>query len=461
LILNVIGGRRMPASRGAHRELVDPSTGTVHAVATESSAVDVDEAVTAARDALRSWRLTTPAERSALLLRAAEVLDAHTDELTALEVADTGKSRDVTRLEEIPASVDVVRFYAGACRMPEGRSTGEYIEGVTSGIRREAVGVCGQITPWNYPFMMAVWKWAPAVAAGNTAVLKPSELTPSSTSRMAELLTGVLPAGVLNVLCRGPDVGSALAAHPHVAMVSVTGSPRTGRSVALAAADRFARVHLELGGNAPVVICEDADLDTTVEQVAFAAFYNAGQDCTAASRVIAHETVYDDVVQRLAEAARGTTVGPLISAAQRARVVELLAAAPPHAKVVAGGEVPDRDGYFLDATVVAGLRQDDELVQSENFGPVITVQPYCSDDKAIAMANGVEQGLTASVWTDSHSRAMRFLRDLNFGAVSVNTHAPMGSELPHGGFGASGYGKDLGSYGLDDYTRIKHVAHAL
>ena len=345
--------------------------------------------------------------------------------------------------------------------MPEGRSTGEYIEGVTSGIRREPVGVCGQITPWNYPFMMAVWKWAPAVAAGNTVVLKPSELTPSSTSRMAELLTDVLPSGVVNVVCGGPNVGSALAAHPHVAMVSVTGSPRTGHAVARAAADRFARVHLELGGNAPVVICADADLGTTVEQVAFAAFYNAGQDCTAASRVIAHEAVYDDVVQRLAEAARGTTVGPLISAAHRARVVDLLAGAPAYAKIVAGGDMPARDGFYLEPTVVAGLRQDDELVQSEIFGPVITVESYRDDDEAIAMANGVEQGLTASVWTDSHSRAMRFLRDLDFGAVSVNTHAPMGSELPHGGFGSSGYGKDLGSYGLDDYTRIKHVAHAL
>ena len=345
--------------------------------------------------------------------------------------------------------------------MPEGRSTGEYIEGVTSGIRREPVGVCGQFTPWNYPFMMAVWKWAPAVAAGNTVVLKPSELTPASTSRMAELLTDVLPSGVVNVVCGGPNVGSALAAHPHVAMVSVTGSPRTGHAVAREAADRFARVHLELGGNAPVVICADADLGTTVEQVAFAAFYNAGQDCTAASRVIAHEAVYDDVVQRLAEAARGKTVGPLISAAHRARVVDLLAGAPAYAKIVAGGDMPARDGFYLEPTVVAGLRQDDELVQSEIFGPVITVQSYRDDDEAIAMANGVEQGLTASVWTDSHSRAMRFLRDLDFGAVSVNTHAPMGSELPHGGFGSSGYGKDLGSYGLDDYTRIKHVAHAL
>ena len=459
-VFNVVGGRTTPAAAGGHRELIDPATGTAHAVATESRAADVDQAVASAREAFGSWRHATPAARSAVLLRAADVLETHADELADLEVADTGKPRDVTRDEEIPASIDVVRFYAGACRVADGRSTGEYIEGVTSGIRREPVGVCGQITPWNYPFMMAVWKWAPAVAAGNAVVLKPSELTPSSTSRMAELLGDVLPSGVLNVVCGGPDVGSALAAHPHVAMVSVTGSPRTGHAVALAAADRFARVHLELGGNAPVVICDDADLDSTVEQVAFAAFYNAGQDCTAASRVIAHEAVHDEVVQRLAEAARRTTIGPLISAAQRTRVVALLAGSPPHAKVVAGGAAPDRDGFFLEPTVVTGLRQDDELVQSEIFGPVITVQSYRGDDEALALANGVEQGLTASVWTASHARAMRFLRDLDFGAVSVNAHAPMGSELPHGGFGSSGYGKDLGVYGLDDYTRIKHVAHA-
>ena len=460
MIHNIIGGRSVAAAGGASRDLINPATGGIHDTATESGAADVDAAVASARETFDSWRHTTPADRSAMLIRAADVLEAHADDLADIEVADTGKLRDVTRDEEIPASIDVVRFYAGACRMPEGRSTGEYIEGVTSGIRREPIGVCGQITPWNYPLMMAVWKWAPAVAAGNTVVLKPSELTPSSTSRMAELLVDVLPAGVVNVVCGGPEVGSALAAHPHVAMVSVTGSPRTGRAVALAAADRFARVHLELGGNAPVVICEDADLEVTVEQVAFAAFYNAGQDCTAASRVIAHDAVYDEVVQRLAEAARETTIGPLISASQRARVVALLEAAPPYAKIVAGGGVPDRDGFFLEPTVVAGPHQDDELVQSEIFGPVITVQSYRGDDEALAMANGVEQGLTASVWTDSHSRALRFLRDLDFGAVSVNAHAPMGSELPHGGFDSSGYGKDLGSYGLDDYTRIKHVAHA-
>jgi betaine-aldehyde dehydrogenase len=461
MIHNVIGGRSLLATADGRRELVNPATGAVHGVATDSRAADVDDAIAAARTAFHSWQRTTPAERSALLLRAGYVLEAHSDELTDLEVGDTGKPRDVTRDEEIPATIDVIRFYAGACRMPEGRSTGEYVDGITSGVRREPIGVCGQITPWNYPFMMAVWKWAPAVAAGNTVVLKPSELTPSSTSRMAELLADVLPAGVLNVVCGGPDVGAALASHPRVAMVSVTGSPQTGRAVALAAADRFARLHLELGGNAPVVICDDADLDPTVEQVAFAAFYNAGQDCTAASRVIAHEAVYDDVVQRLAEAARATTIGPLISAAHRDRVLGLLAGMPPHAKVVAGGTVPDREGFFLEPTVVAGLRQDDEVVQAEIFGPVITVQPFRDDDEARTLANSVEQGLTASVWTRSHARAMRFLRDLDFGAVSVNVHAPMGSELPHGGFGSSGYGKDLGLYGLDDYTRIKHIAHAL
>jgi betaine-aldehyde dehydrogenase len=461
VILNVIDGRSVPAAGGALRELVDPASGEVYGSATESASGDVDLAVAAARSAFEEWRRTTPAARSALLHDAADVLDEHADELADLEVADTGKARDATRDEEIPASIDVVRYYAGACRTPEGRSTGEYIEGITSGIRREPIGVCGQITPWNYPFMMAAWKWAPAVAAGNAVVLKPSELTPSSTSRMAELLSDVLPAGVLNVVCGGADVGAAIAAHPHVAMVAVTGSPRTGRAVARAAADRFARVHLELGGNAPVLIFDDADLEATIEQVAFGAFYNAGQDCTAASRVIVHEAVYDDVVARLAESARTTTIGPLISAEHRDRVLAMVAGTPSHAKLVAGGAVPDRAGFFLEPTVVAGLRQDDDLVQSEIFGPVITVQSFGDDSEALALANGVEQGLTASVWTRSHSRAMRFLRDLDFGAVSVNAHAPMGSELPHGGFGSSGYGKDLGLYGLEDYTRIKHVAHAL
>jgi betaine-aldehyde dehydrogenase len=461
MILNVIDGRTAPAARGGSRDLIDPTTGAVHDSATESDATDVDTAVRAATAAFTSWRRTTPAARSALLLRAADVLTAHADELADLEVADTGKPADVTRDEEIPSSVDVVRFFAGACRVPEGRATAEYVEGITSGIRREAVGVCGQIAPWNYPFMMAVWKWAPAVAAGNTVVLKPSELTPSSTVRMAELLGEVLPPGVLNVICGGPDVGAALAAHPAVAMVSLTGSPTAGRAVAHAAADRFARVHLELGGNAPVVVCDDADLDATVEQVAFAAYYNAGQDCTAASRVIAQEGVYDEVVQRLAEAARETTIGPLISAAHRERVLALLATTPGHAKVVAGGAASEGAGFHLEPTVVAGLRQDDELVQSEIFGPVITVQSFGDDDAALAMANGVAQGLTASVWTQSHSRALRFLRELDFGAVSANAHAPMSSELPHGGFGSSGYGKDLGIYGLEDYTRVKHVAHAV
>jgi betaine-aldehyde dehydrogenase len=461
VIHNVIGGRSVPAVADGHRELIDPATGTVHTVATESRAADVDDAVAAAQQAFDSWRCTTPAQRSALLLRAADVLEANAGELADLEIADTAKPRDAVRDDEIPASIDVIRFYAGACRVQEGRGTGEYIDGVTSGIRREPVGVCGQITPWNYPLMMAMWKWAPAVAAGNAVVLKPSELTPSSTSRMAELLADVLPAGVVNVVCGGPDAGAALAAHPFVAMVSVTGSPRTGRAVALAAAERFARVHLELGGNAPVVIFDDADLDATVEQVAFAAFYNAGQDCTAASRVLAKEAVYDEIVQRLAEAARATSIGPLISAEHRDRVLDLLAATPTYAKIVAGGNARDGGGFFMEPTVVAGLRQDDVLVQSEIFGPVITVQPFRDDDEALQLANGVEQGLTASVWTASHSRATRFQRDLDFGAVSVNAHAPMSSELPHGGFGCSGYGKDLGVYGLDDYTRIKHIANAL
>jgi betaine-aldehyde dehydrogenase len=451
------------------RALIDPATGLEHGRVTDASDADVDRACRAAAAAFLSWRRVTPAARSALLLAVADRLEASTDELARLEVADTGKPFAVT-VEEVEASIDQLRFFAGACRLVEGRGIGEYVEGVTSGVRREPIGVCGQIAPWNYPFMMAVWKWAPAVAAGNTVVLKPSELTPSSTVRMAELLADVLPAGVLNVVCGGPAVGEAIVRHPVVAMVSVTGSPRAGRAVARLAADRLIRTHLELGGNAPVVVFADADLGSAAEQIAFAAFYNAGQDCTAAARVLVESSAYDEMVSLLADQARGTAVGdpfetgdhigPLISELHRDRVRALLAAIPSHARVVCGGAV-DRPGFFIAPTVVADVEQGDDIVQQETFGPVLTVQRFDDEADAVRLANDVEQGLTASVWTRDAGCAGRLLRDLDFGAVSVNTHAPMSAELPHGGFGTSGYGKDLGSYGFEDYTRIKHVAQSL
>jgi betaine-aldehyde dehydrogenase len=454
---------------GTHRALIDPATGLEHGRVADATDADVDAACRAAAVAFVSWRRMTPAARSALLLAAADRLESATDELARLEVADTGKPFAVT-VEEVEASIDQLRFFAGACRLVEGRGIAEYIDGVTSGVRREPVGVCGQIAPWNYPFMMAVWKWAPAVAAGNTVVLKPSELTPSSTARMGELLADVLPAGVLNVVCGGPSVGEAIVKHPAVAMVSVTGSPRAGRAVARLAADRLIRTHLELGGNAPVVVFADADLASAAEQISFAAFYNAGQDCTAAARVLVESSAYDEMVSLLAEQAGATAVGdpfddgdhigPVISELHRDRVLSLLAAIPSHARVVCGGAV-DRPGFFIAPTVVADVEQGDDIVQQETFGPVLTVQRFDDEAHAVQLANDVEQGLTASVWTRDAGRSARLLRDLDFGAVSVNTHAPMSAELPHGGFGTSGYGKDLGSYGFEDYTRIKHVAQSL
>jgi betaine-aldehyde dehydrogenase len=469
---NVVDGRPVPRSGGAAiLELVDPSTGVVHGSAPESSAAEVDQAVRAATAAFSSWSRQTPATRSALLLEVASLLEANADALCALEVLDTGKPVNQMTEDEMPAILDQVRFFAGACRALEGRSAGEYAEGITSSVRREAVGVCGQITPWNYPLMMAVWKWAPAVAAGNTVVLKPSELTPASTSVMAQLLGTVLPPGVVNVVCGGAQTGESLVRHPSVAMVSLTGSVRAGRAVAALASERLARVHLELGGNAPVVVFADADLAAAAVAIAGAGFYNAGQDCTAASRVLVESSVALDLVDLLQAAAsearcgapdeEGIAFGPMISEAQRGRVEGLLSRLSAPAQVVCGGGRVDRPGFYFPATIVTGVVQSDELVQEEIFGPVITMQTFTSDHDAVALANGVPQGLTASVWTADVGRAMRLARDLDFGAVSVNAHAPMASEMPHGGFGVSGYGKDLSVYGLEDYTRLKHVAVAL
>lgn len=464
---NFINGKSIDSTTGESTTLVNPATGQPFATAPLSNAADIDLAFKAASDAFVDWKESTPSQRQRALLKIADAIEERADEVIAIECENTGKPISLTTTEEVPPMVDQIRFFAGAARNLEGKSAGEYMPGMTSIIRREPVGVIGQVTPWNYPMMMAVWKWAPAIAAGNTVVLKPSDTTPASTVWMANLMAEFLPAGVFNVVCGQRATGAALVEHPRPDMVSITGSVGAGIQVAQSAATQVKRVHLELGGKAPVVVFADADLAAAAEAIAIAGYFNAGQDCTAATRVIVQEDVYEDFVALITEQAKLVAIGapadedvflgPVNNANQLARVTDLLSRVPSHAKVTAGGAALDRPGFFFPATVVAGLRQDDELIQNEIFGPVITVQKFSDEAQAISMANGVEYGLASSVWTKDHGRAMRMAKAFDFGCVWINTHIPLVAEMPHGGFKRSGYGKDLSMYGFEDYTRIKHV----
>ena len=467
---NFVGGKYQDATSEKVSDVINPSNEAVYAHAPVSSDKDVDNAYKAAAKAFETWGQTTPSERQLALFRIADALEARAEEAADVESKNTGKPRATLVDYEIGPAVDQIRFFAGAARNLEGRATAEYLADHTSSIRREPIGVIGQVTPWNYPLNMAVWKFAPAIAAGNTIVLKPSDTTPASTLLLAEIASEFLPEGVFNVVTGDRETGRAMIENPIPQMVSITGSVRAGMEVAKSAASDLKRVHLELGGKAPVIVFADADFQKAAEGIVAAGFFNAGQDCTAATRLLVQESAYDDFMAALlAEVKNSAKVGqpsdpdvlfgPLNNGGQLERVKGFIDRLPDHATLEIGGAQLSGKGYFLEPTVLSGFKQTDEHIQDEIFGPVLTVQKFTDDAQALKWANDVKYGLASSVWTSNHTRAMRFAKYLDFGAVWINTHIPLVAEMPHGGFKHSGYGKDLSHYGFEDYTRIKHVMH--